>query len=63
LLKFDPGLAAPLRRLKPDVVVVAKVELLNVKTTEEELVVGTQATPKHPRVNPAMNTSSAVTVR
>jgi len=41
---------------------MAKVELLKVKTTELELVVGTQPTPKHPPVNPAMNTSSALAV-
>jgi hypothetical protein len=63
LLKFDPGLALPSRRRKPEVVVVAKVELLNVKPKKVELVTGVQPAPKHPSVEPAMNTSSALAVR
>ena len=63
LLKFDPGLAVPSRLPKPEVVVVAKVELLNVKPKEVELATGVQPAPKHPSVDPARNTSSALAVR
>jgi len=62
-LKFDPGLALPARVRKPEVVVTAKVELLNVKPKEVELAVGVQPAPKHARVDPATNTSSALAVR
>ena len=63
LLKFDPGLGLPLRRLKPELVVVAKVELLNVKPMKVELATGVQPAPKHASVDLAMNTSSALVVR
>jgi hypothetical protein len=63
LLKFDPGLAMPSRRRKPEVVVKAKVELLNVTPINVELATGVQPAPKHASVEPAMNTSSALAVR
>jgi len=62
-LKFDPGLALAARLPKPEVVVAAKVELLNVKLKKVELAMGVQPAPKHARVDPATNTSSALAVR
>jgi hypothetical protein len=41
-----------LRRLKPELVVVAKVELLNVKPMKVELATGVQPAPKHASVDP-----------
>jgi hypothetical protein len=48
---------------KPEDVVVAKVELLNAKPKAVELATGVQPVPKHPSVDPATNTSSALAVR
>ena len=62
-MKFDPGLALPARVAEPEDVVMANVELLNVRPIKEELTAGVQPVPKHPSVDPAMNTSSAFAVR
>ena len=59
---FDGSIMLP-REAKPEVVVVAKVEPLNVKPKPVKLACGVQPTPKHPSVDPAMNTSSARAVR
>jgi hypothetical protein len=59
-----PRLFPPLLRLaNPEVVVMAKVELLKVTPEEDAVACGVQPVPKHPSVDPATNTSSARAVR